>query len=175
MPFDVAIGMNQTTLTDVLAALYKRPAIKAHVFSGSQPIDEMGVKSTVSYELLAPPIVKLQAPTADQWKRAVKADGTTPQPVQNAMIVTLPTLKLTRPDPKGQPVSGTVGLDAIVTIGIANDILQYTALGVIIDLSHATPLDQVIYKKIVIPRALKAVGDAFGHPHIPNIAFCGKG
>jgi hypothetical protein len=173
MSFDVAIGMNQTTLTDVAAALYKRPGIKSKVFSGSQPIDEMGVKSTVSYELLAPPIVKLQAPTPDQWKRAIKADGTAPQPVQNAMIVTLPNLRLTRPDQKGQLHSGTVALDAIATIGIANDTLQYTALGVIVDLSHATPFDQVIYKKIVIPHALKAVGEAFGHPHIPNITFKG--
>ena len=153
--------------------LYNRPGLKSRIFMGSEPIEAPGVKATVSYELEAPPIVKLSAPSADQWKRAIKADGNPAQPAQNAMIVTMPKLHLTRPDEAGHMQQGVVSLDAIVTVSIVNNVLAYNALAVIIDLSTAKPFDQMIYKKIVIPRALKAVNAAFGQPHIPNIQFRG--
>ena len=173
MSFDIALGLDESGLTQVLGVLFKRPSLKARIFSGSQALELPGVKATVSYELEAAPTVKLSAPTAAQWKIAIKADGNPAQPAQNAMIVTLPKLKLTRPDEKGKTQQGTISLDAIVTVGIQNNVLSYHAVAAIIDLSGAKPFDQLIYKKFVIPRALKAVDDAFGQPHIPNIAFRG--
>ena len=173
MAFDVALGMDEKSLSEVLASLFKRPSLKTRIFSGSKQINEAGINATVSFELEAPPVVKLSAPSADQWKKAIKQDGNTAQPTENAMIVTLPKLKLTRPVEGGKMQEGTIPLDAIVTVNIVNNALSYDALAVVIDLSGAKPLDQIIYKKVVIPMALKAVDSAFGEPHIPNIAFRG--
>jgi hypothetical protein len=173
MSFDVALGMDETTLGQVMTAIFNRPSLRTKLFSGSEPIDAGSIKASVSYELESPPVVKLSPPTAEQWKRAIKADGNSAQPAENAMIVTLPKLKLTRPDETGHAQEGVVSLDAIVTVNLQNNTLTYNALAVIIDLSAAKPLDQIIYKKIVIPRALKAIDGAFGQPHIPNIAFNG--
>ena len=133
MAFDVALGMDERSLSDVLASLFKRPSLKSRIFSGSKQINEAGINATVSFELEAPPVVKLSAPSADQWKKAIKQDGDTAQPTANAMIVTLPKLKLKRPVEGGKMQEGTIPLDAIVTVNIVNNALSYDALAVVID------------------------------------------
>jgi hypothetical protein len=173
MSFDVALGMDERTLSEVLASLYDRPSLKARIFSGTQQIHEMGISTMVSFEVEAPPVVRLMPPSSDQWNRAIKRDGSAVQPTANAMVVMLPKLKLSRPKSDGTLQEGVISLDAIVTVTIVDQRLSYDALAVVIDLSGATPLDRIIYRKVVIPMALDAVDRAFGQPHIPNIAFRG--
>src|SRR5436190_246702 len=131
MSFDVALGMDEASLGQVLASLFNRPGFKARFFTGSEPIDAAGVKGTVSFALEAPPEVRLSAPNADQWKRAIKVDGSVAQPADNAMIVHPPKLKLARPDESGRGQEGVISLDAIVTVGLQNNLLSYNALAII--------------------------------------------
>jgi hypothetical protein len=171
--FDVAIGMDESGLNQVLGELFQRPGLRKDLFSGSQSANILGAAIQVDWSVEQAPTVHLSAPTPDQWKHAIKADGAVAAPTVNALTMHFPQFKITRKAASGPDQTATVALDVICTINIQSDNLIVSALAVSVDLSAASAFDQVLYKSVIIPRILNLVGTAFGVEHLPNVNFEG--
>jgi hypothetical protein len=168
--YDVAIVMNQAALNGVLASLFAQQNLRSQLFSGSQQASVLGTKTTVSWSVLQTPTVTLSPPSAQQWSQAIKQDGSTPQPAQNALVVSFPALQVSETSTN----PSTVPVEAIVVASInSKNALSLAPVAVIVDLSKASTFDQTLYKEIIIPQVLNLTTSMLSGEQIPNISFQG--
>jgi hypothetical protein len=170
--YDVLISMDEAGFNRIIATLYSRPRLRDSLFKGSEVGAFSGVNANVSWEVLQAPTMVFSPPTPEQWSRSIKEDGTAPQPTQNALIARIPKMRVSRQSSQGDQ-DATISLDAICTVGLRNNELVIDALAVIIDLSAATPLDRLIFTKVIIPKTLAMADSLLSGRQIPSIDFKG--
>jgi hypothetical protein len=173
MSYDIAIGADEATLTRTLGQLYARPGLRDRLFRGEQVADLSGVQVPVGWDIQAAPSVRLSAPTEPQWKEAVKEDGNTPQPTQNAFILHLPTVHVSRKQTSGESQDATLPIDVICTAAIDGNRLKLDAEAVIVDLSAAPKFDQLIYRRLIIPQIIKLADSALTAQQFPALQLGG--
>jgi len=171
--YDLAVCMDESTHNRVLAALFAKPGLRSKLFSGSESAQESGVEVTIGFEALESPVVSLNPPTDDQWKTAIKEDGKTPQPAQNAFTINFPQMFLTRTEASGRTAEATIPLTVICTIAIRDNKLAIDPVAAMVDVSHASKLDQLLYKKVIVPKMLKMADGSMTDEQIPDFNFQG--
>ncbi|HEY3364147.1 MAG TPA: hypothetical protein VGK74_03710 [Symbiobacteriaceae bacterium] len=170
---DVIICVDQATLGGIVAALYGRPSLRDKLFRGSRAVDVLGVNVNVTFDVLQPPVISLNSPTDEQWRLGITKDGNPAQKAPNAVVVHFGQVKVGKQREAGGYDETTTAFDAICTIGLANNTLAIDPLAVIVDLSHASPDDQIIFPAVVIPQILQMVGTMLSGEHLPDINFQG--
>ena len=167
--YDVAAGVSQKGLNDMVTQLYAVPAAKKGLFAGSKttPIKDLG-DVTLSYQVNAAPSILLQAPKDEDWAHAEKAKPDTPLPTANAVQVTF------------SDISGTVtmaGSDLnaqgkLVVIGVVTanaGKVSFQILAVDIDDSHFSNWDKVIITMLLIPQAIEMANKLLSGLPIPKV------
>ena len=171
--FDVAICLGQQSLTTITAALYKRPNLRARLFRGCHSAPVEGIQANVTWDVQQPPKFNLNPPPPNLWANAIAANGVKAPPSANAFVVTLPALNVSLGSAGAPPVATTTSVDVICSIALSGRTVTLSPVGVVVDLSHATPTDQIIYKAILIPQLLAQIATLLSGQHIPKIDFQG--
>jgi hypothetical protein len=172
--FDVVICLGQQNLNKITVALHQRPGLRERLFKGNHSADVEGVQANVSWDVLQPPVFDLKPPSGSQWADAIRADGSAQTaPSANGFTVTLPALNVNMSSGSSPPTGTTTAVDVICTIGLSGRIVSVVPLGVLIDLSNASPMDQLIYKQMLIPHLLAQINTMLSGEKIPKIDFRG--
>jgi hypothetical protein len=171
--FDVAICFSQNNLNRMVAALYSRPGLKTKLFSGRQITTIEGAQDVVAWDMRTSPVFNLEAPTQDQWRHAITANGNAAPPRDNACVVSLPNFHFSVTHPGAAPTDTTLTLAVICSIVVAGRTATVTPAGVVVDLSKLTPFDQIVYKSILIPQVLSQAAGFLGNQAVPRIEFYG--
>jgi hypothetical protein len=171
--YDVAISLKQSILNQLIDLLFNRPTLKDQLFRGSQTATLAAVSVTVEWEIQQPPKVMLSPPDIAQWQKAIKQNGDALPPVQNAFVIHFPALNVSRQKLSGEPDEETIALDVIGVASLTNNQLVLTPIAAVVDLSHAKPLDRLIFKTILIPQVLQIAGTMLSHQQMPRLDFQG--
>jgi hypothetical protein len=67
----------------------------------------------------------------------------------------------------------TIHFEAICTAALEDGRLSINPQAVVVDLSSASPLDRVIYTKVIIPQVLRMAGNLLSGRELPELAFQG--
>lgn len=169
--FDLAICIGQDKLNEITQRLFAIPDFQRQFIDQSETADIDGVGLTVTWSLLQPPVIVLSPPSPDQWRAAIKADGSAPAPEDDAFMLTLPAVRIQRSQASGEAQETTIPLTVVGTASVANNDAVLAPLAVIVDLSGASPLDRGVYRKVIIPNLLRMAGEALRHYDLPAISF----
>jgi hypothetical protein len=149
----------------MVAAAWSKPGIRAGIFKGSQTTQVSGVNATVTWDVLAAPVVSLSQPDAAMWSSSIGPGGKPAAAVGNSFLVKFPKLQVSM---------STVG-DSVIAANALCSVTQESggprmnALAVTTDLSQAGKMDQFIYKAVIIPQVLKMAGAMLSAHTLPSI------
>ena len=173
--YDVAAGVSLAGLNAMADELFKLPAAKKGLFTGTKTerIKDLG-EVTVTYQVNAVPTFSFEVPTAEQWATAEKITPTTlensgtPRPTENVVQVTFPDVsgKVTISG-ADQPANGK-----LVVIGVVktkDNAASIEILAVDIDESNFTAWDKVIINQMLIPQVLEMANGMLKGIPIPKI------
>ncbi len=168
--FDLLISLDENTFNRIIASLYEKPNLKKELFHGTQEAVLQNVNVSVSWNVLAAPTVSLNPPSDSQWKNAYKENGQSLNALENAFVLTFPSLKIYRKQ-AGDVQETTIPVSAICSVRINPEVsnISVDAVGLIVDLSSAKPLDKLIYQNIIIPKILKLADSLLVAEQIPKI------
>jgi hypothetical protein len=171
--YDVAICLGQQNLNKIAAAFYQRPGLRARLFRGSHATTLEGVQANVAWDVLQPPTFDLNPPSPAQWAAAIHATGASIAPSANAFVLKLPALHVTLNSGPGPATDITKAVDVICSVTLLGKSVSLTPVGAVIDLSTASPIDQLIYKQILVPNLLAQLTMLMAGQHVPHIDFRG--
>jgi hypothetical protein len=167
--FDLIVGMDSSTINRAIAQLYKRGDLRSSLFRGSERQNIDGTNFVVQWDIQAAPEISLIPPTDQEWRSSFKADGSTPQPTQNAFILNFSQVRIMETEPESKEV--TIPVKSICTANISENRLTIQVLSLLIDLSHASKIDQLLYKRIIIPKVLNIATSLLSGIAIPILSF----
>ncbi|MGJ4788457.1 hypothetical protein [Leptospira koniambonensis] len=172
--YDLLINVNESVFNQALSSLYGKENLRNKLFKGTKSETYLNTPVNVSWDVLTAPILSLNPPTDADWKSSYKQDGKTPSPVQNAFLIKFPKLKVSK-DQNGSVLDTTLSVQGICSIklDISSNRISIDSYALIVDISNASPLDQFIYKSIIIPQILKTADSALEGGQIPALDFHG--
>jgi hypothetical protein len=170
---DLVICLDQETLNRIVATLATKPGIKSRLLTGSQVGSFSGVELTVGWEVQEPPVLDLSPPSPEQWKEAVKRDGASVEPVENAFLARFPKLSVTRKKGSGETDSATVAVTMICTLAARDGQISLEPIAAVADFSQASGFDRLIYRKVIIPEALRMASAMLQGAPLPVLTFPG--
>ncbi len=173
MDGDLVVGVDESTLTQAVATLYGRPAL-GPVFSGRQTVNWQDKNVDVSWKVKEPPEVKLSAPTPDEWGKAIPRPDQKAQPTTNALWVNFPKFWAKRHDTDKE---ASTEVRSICTVELRNNTVLLRPVACVVDLSQVSPLDKVLYRKVIVPKILDTVDKVLGQNglQLPRLNIGGVG
>jgi len=172
--YDLVIGMDQSCVNKMITSLYSRQTLRDKLFAGDKTTDILGTEIKVSWRVESAPIVSLDAPSSDQWNKAIKSNGNVQAPIDNAFLVHMKQLRLTQSQQNGgSNLETTTALSIICHMSINEKKLYISPMAVIVDLSSASESDKLIYKSIIIPKVLDMAGQMLSGEQLPKINYQG--
>jgi hypothetical protein len=172
--FDIAVGMTQRGLNDMLTSLFGNPVAQSKIFTQhfSQSVD--GISVTVDVVMQKCPSVVLAPPSTAKWQQSYGIDGTqqTGQPpAGNVFQVLVPSLKVSG-TVAGIAVSASDDIEVYAEFSLAKNVLDITGLSVWVDESTWAKygITKAIVNGIIIPYALNTINkllNAIPFPQIP--------
>ncbi|MFF4160895.1 hypothetical protein [Streptomyces sp. NPDC001678] len=158
MDGDLVVGVDESTLTQAVANLFGRPSL-GPVFSGKQRVEWQGKGVDVSWKVAEPPVVRLSAPTSNEWSIAIPRPDQKTRPTSGALWVNFPKFWAKRHDTDKE---ATTEVRSICTVELRNNTVVLRAVASVVNLDHVSPLDKVLYRKIIIPKILDTVDKVLG-------------
>lgn len=158
MDGDLVVGVDETTLTQAVANLYGRPAL-GPVFGGRQTVNWQDKHLDVSWKVAEPPVVRLSAPTEGEWGEAIPRPDQKTRPTTGALWVNFPKFWAKRHDTDRE---ATTEVRSICTVELRNNTVVLRAEACVVDLSQVSPLDKLLYRKIIVPKILDTVDKVLG-------------
>ncbi|MEM9556466.1 MAG: hypothetical protein AAGC60_19570 [Acidobacteriota bacterium] len=172
--FDVALGMDETTLDQGIAGVFANPDANQKIFHGSTSGERHGVKYKVKWSLHESPTIDLTPPSDAEWTASIDVDGkkqTGSPPLHTFQLLCDSfTGKLTL---AGAPVKGTAKVAVFAQAAIHGDTLTITPLSVWVD---ATPTGwNEAYIVTAIKMVLRQMGEMLAGIDIPPLSFTDEG
>lgn len=167
--YDIASGISQKCLNQILEDLYNNPIAKKKLFSysGKEKVDGLGDVS-ISFELKTAPIATLTAPTKEQWSKAINPDKS-PQPTSNAFQINFPDVDGSVTIEGTDPLAGRGALEIYGQLKVNSDTVTLDMEAVYMDESSFSNWDKVIVNKVLIPKALEMANKMLTGIPIPKI------
>jgi hypothetical protein len=167
--YDVAAGISQAGLNQILTALFANGTAQQKLFNGtaSKDVDPLGTVN-LAYQVVACPSIGLAPPDQADWDAAYKAPGVTTMPASGVFQLTLQDVKV-------QVAYGSASLKAegvlkaYATFTLANTVLALVPLAVWIDESAFSGIDKLIVNQFLIPQILTLVTSTLSAIPLPQI------
>ncbi|MCP4220044.1 MAG: hypothetical protein GY765_35765 [bacterium] len=181
--FDLAIGLDATTLNKGVAQLYAKPDARSKLFKGSktQKVDLLG-NVAVNYDFGASPVFTLTPPTDAEWKAAtkkqVKKDGKkvdVSKPTDGGFKVVFSkfTASYTIEGGASTPVGGTGEVKVYASVSVNNGQVSFSSAGLWVDESSFNQNTKTIFNVILVPAIFKAADKMLNGISIPSFSFEG--
>lgn len=167
--FDVAIGLDQTSINGVISQLFDNATLKAKIYQGNvtKDISPLGNVS-LTYTVNAAPTIVLAAPAKSDWDKALPADGPA-YPASNAFQLSLSNVTVEFTVASAKPVTAMGSISVYGTLSVANDLLNLNVQKVLLDETDFSAVDQLIVNGIIIPQALEIAHNTVSGVAIPRI------
>ncbi|WP_346882207.1 hypothetical protein [uncultured Algibacter sp.] len=167
--YDVASGISQTCLNQILTDLYNNPIAKTKLFSysGKENVDGVG-EVDISFELKLAPTTILLAPSQAKWNQAINPNKT-PIPTSNAFQVSFPDINGSVIIDGASPLAGHGELEIYGVLNIDLNKVSLQMEAVYLDESSFTAWDKVIVNKVLVPKALEMANKLLSGIPIPEI------
>jgi hypothetical protein len=178
--FDVAIGMDHTTLDTGVAQLYADPDARNKLFKGEDSGTTNNLPYTVSFDVQAAPLFSLAPDPAITalWPKSIDNTGKNPSgplPSPNLFVLTLPKFEAQLTIGKAKPLSGTAdNVRVFCTLAVASNIVTLTPVSIWIDESHMTGFDKLIINQM-LKRVLLKIQTLLAGLKIPPLSFSKEG
>src|ERR1700685_3665400 len=177
--FDIAIGLDHTTLDKGIAQLYADPSARQNLFKHSETGSEAGLNYTASFDLQAPPTFAFEPPPADKWAQSINTQGLNPKPedrpTQNAFQLVFPQFQGTYQMGTSAPVQGTAQAIAYCVVGVANNQPTLSTVAVWLDESQMKGWDKFILNQVILKQVLTKVNTMLAGLKIPPLSFSRSG
>jgi hypothetical protein len=172
--YDVAAGVSQKGLNDIVAGVFANATAQKNIFNGNinQSLGQYGNVNLV-YQVVACPAVSLVPPAAADWTASYKAPGVTTMPATGVFQLTFSDVKVQVT--YGSTVLKAEGaMKAYATFTLTKS-LALIPLAVWIDESAFSDIDKLIVNKILIPEILKLITSTLSSIPLPEIpGFAGQ-
>lgn len=172
--FDVAVGMDATTLNQGVSGLYANSQARADLFKGSQTGTLGTAPYTADWDIQTAPTFTLAPPTATQWNNSINSQGqhpTTPVPTENFFQLVFPQFYGSYTLGTAAPVSGTTEVIVFAQMTISGSTLSLAPLAVWLDETKMTGWDQFILNQVILTQVLQKADTMLSGLHIPPLSF----
>lgn len=172
MSYDLLVGLSAPKLDQAIAQVYGNASLRESLFKGSKSVNLGGSNISVAWDVQSAPAFQLSPPSADEWKIAVKGDGSKAPPQNDAFMVNLAKLKLQITASAGN-LDTTIPVKIICTADSSTGRILLKALAVIVNLSDASDTDKFIIRSILIPGLLDTANKSLNGFNIPSPSIPG--
>lgn len=176
--FDVAAGINQAKLNDLLGQYFSNAPASNNPFKGSttKPVQGLG-NVTLTWNVERPPTIVFGPPSLDVWNPALNAQGQTNGDTKTP-LPTLPMVQVTLP-----VLTASYRLGSVEVGGTANNVVAYATLtfapgtitiglvAVTLDESSFSTWDKAIFNLVLLPQIFSSAKDMLSVVHIPSIGW----
>lgn len=169
--YDLAISGDETLINNSVQTLYNRPSLRAKIFNGSTTEQIMGVNTTVSWNVLVPPVFSFQTPSDQVWTSSFDSNGTAPARVPNAFTVTFPQVQVSQQTPSTSLQQAVTSVTAICVLQTSGGSPGPKTIAAMANLTGASNIDQAIYTQIIIPQSINTANSMLSGLVLPQIAF----
>lgn len=166
--FDVAAGITQQAINNLIHTLFDNQAVRSRILQveTTQTLEDLGefkLNATVNEA----PVIDLALPTADEWKKSVKAAGAV-KPSVNGLKLSFPsaTGSMEYEDIKTTATGPVILLGEVVT---ANKETKFKVIAVLLDEKDFSELDAELVNQQLIPVFLDMANDLLASVTIPAI------
>ncbi|MFK7695467.1 hypothetical protein [Paenibacillus sp. HJGM_3] len=177
--YDVAVGLNSTTLDKGAAQLHADPGARAKFFKGTETGTFNKLTYTADWDIQAPPTFDLSPPPADQWAQSIDSSGNHPdagaRPTVNAFQLVMPTFAASYTMGSAQPVSGTTKVVVFATLAIQDSKATFYPASIWLDETQMKGWDKFILNKVILPRILPQAQQMLAGLTIPPLSFSQSG
>jgi hypothetical protein len=181
--FDVAFGVNASTLDKGVGQLYAKPEVRNKLFKGSKSESTPLGTVTLSWDILAAPNFILEPPSDDQWQKAQKKQAggkDVPKPALNGFQVHFPQFNASYSiDGKPGP-GGTTDLYVYASVTVQDDpqgqsagIVTLSVAGIGLNESYFSKWDKFIFNKILLPQIFSVADQMLSALKINGLSYEG--
>jgi hypothetical protein len=172
--FDIAAGISEKALNQLVSDLYKKPVAKQKIFScsGTEAIEDIG---EIAYSIVVneAPTFDLVMPGDNDWNKAVNPGGK-PKPVADGLQLILGSATGSVSIDKDEPVTATGKISLFGKLNTGDPINPYMEVeAVLLDESSFSELDKELVNQVLIPKALEMANKLLKSitiPAIPEVA-----
>lgn len=169
--YDLAVSGDVTLLNNSVQTLYNRPSLRAKLFTGSTTQQIMGANTTVSWNVLVPPVFSFEAPSDQVWTASVDANGAAPARVPNAFTVAFPQVQVSQQAPKTSLQQAVTSVTAICVLQTSGGSAGPKTIAAMANLTGASEIDRAIYTQIIIPQSINTANAMLSGLVLPQITF----
>jgi hypothetical protein len=171
--FDIVIGLSESSVNKLVAALFADPVAKNKFFSDTYNKDvangNVSFNCSSSYEVKASPTVTLVAPDPLSWDNAIKETKNETRPTSNCLQVHFSSISGSISIDNGSPVNAEGQLDVYLTAAMNNGVLSFEPLAVHMDMSNLSELDKWLIPNLLVPAALERATKILSSIKLPSI------
>lgn len=172
--YDVAIGMDSSTLDKGISQLYANSQAREKLFKGVQEGTQGSLKYTANWDIQAAPTFILTPPPDDKWSASINNQGKHPtvadKPSQNTFQLVFPQFHAEYLSGSADPVSGTTEVIVFAKVAIQGDKAAITPLAVWLDESKMSTWDRLILNQI-LKQVLQKAETMLSGMQIPLLSF----
>ncbi len=171
--FDLAVGISGQALTTAMGRVHAKPDARKKLFSGKEEVKSGTPTGVAEWDIQKAPEFKLGPPSPEHWSKSVGPDGKRPAgtPPADMFELLLPQAMGKWTPTDGTPKQGTGPISAYCRGVVNGKKVTIDCLAVRFDESVVKPFDQVILKKIIIPKMFTMGRQLLGGIAIPGELF----
>jgi len=176
--YDIAIGLNHTTLDKGVSQLYSNQDARQKLFQGDESGTNSGISYKATWNIKAAPTFNLTAPTEAIWKASINDKGVNPtsaMPTNNVFQLVFPSFEASLSLGGATPVIGTAEVIVIGQISISGNVLSIAPLSIWLDQSKMSGWDKFILDQIVLKNVLLKAEALLKGINIPPLSFSKSG
>jgi hypothetical protein len=170
--YDVAIGMDSSTLDKGMKQLYANQQAREKLFQGVHEDTLMSAKYTASWTVQSSPTFVLSPPSAQTWTGSIDLEGKHPTsvlPTQNIFQLKFPLSAQYKLANKAS-ISGTADVIVIAQATIQGSVLTLVPLSLWLDESRMRAWDKLILN-MIINKVLQKTQATLSGINIPPLSF----
>ena len=175
--YDIAIGVDDTTINTAIAALYNNSTTREEYFKGSYSKDVSGQgEAKLTYDILQAPTVTLAPPSQDDWSAAIQKDSTssdasspTPPIPADCFQVHFPSISGSESIDDGTPIDAKGELYVYLAAGLNDNVLSLDPVAVWFDTSGFSAWDAWFIPTVVVPAALQMASTILDKIKLPAL------
>lgn len=181
--FDVAFGMDASTLDKGIGQLYAKPEVRNKLFKGSKSQKTELGEVTLTWDILAAPNFILTPPSDEQWQKAQKkqVDGKdVPKPVTNGFQIHFPQFNASYSVDGKMGAGGTTEVYVYASVNVQDDpqhsstgIVSLSVAGIGLDESGFSIWDKFIFNKILLPQIFATADQMLQTIKIGSLSYAG--
>jgi len=174
--YDMAVGLDKTTLDGGTAQLYTDSSARENVFKGSETIQ----KGTAVWDVLSAPVFTLEPPPADLWAASITAQGVNPKPedrpTMEAFQMILPQFQASY-TVGTSTVGGTTQVNVFATVAVSADgtKLSFTPVAIWLDETQMKGWDKFVLNQLILKQIFIKANQLLSGIAIPVLSFSQDG